>query len=136
MTFPDHGRHPLAAVAAGMPVVDSAGERIGAVEYVTMGDPEAVTVQGPENPPDTLADDVAEAIAAPEPDLPPSVAARLQRVGFFKVDSGTEIGGNEIGGNAGGGLQIGRYVAADEIADVTDEGVLLKVPGERLARQS
>lgn len=121
-TFPGKRRHPIVAVVAGMRVVDSADHEIGTVGYVRMGDPEAVTTQGQEYPPRTLVDEIAEAIVGPEPDLPPSIAARLLRVGFLKVD--------------GAGLATDRYVAADEIADVTDDRVLLKVTGEMLARES
>jgi len=116
------GRHPLTAVVSGMRVVDSAGEDIGRVDYVKMGDPQAVTIQGQQTGPDTLVEQLAEAIAGPEPDLPPSVAARLLRVGYFKIDSS--------------GLGRNRYVAADEVADVTDDSVLLAVTGDRLARES
>lgn len=110
------------AVVAGMRVVDSADDEIGTVEYVKMGDPDAVTIQGQEFPPRTLVDEIAEAMVGPEPDLPPSIAARLLRVGFLKVD--------------GEGLATDRYVAADEIADVTDDRVILKVTGDKLARES
>ncbi|MFS8477413.1 MAG: hypothetical protein FWJ93_00280 [Micromonosporaceae bacterium] len=116
------GRHPLTAVVSGMRVVDSAGEDIGRVDYVKMGDPQAVTIQGQQTGPDTLVEQLAEAVAGPEPDLPPSVAARLLRIGFFKIDSP--------------GVGRDRYAAADEIADVTDDSVLLAVTGDRLARES
>jgi len=105
-----------------MRVVDSAGEDIGRVDYVKMGDPQAVTIQGQQTGPDTLVEQLAEAVAGPEPDLPPSVAARLLRIGFFKIDSP--------------GVGRDRYAAADEIADVTDDSVLLAVTGDRLARES
>lgn len=118
----DRGRHPLTAVVEGMRVVDSAGKDIGRVDYVKMGDPQAVTIQGQQTAPDTLVEQLAEAIVGPEPDLPPSVAARLLRVGYFKINSP--------------GLGRNRYVAADEVADVTDDSVLLAVTGDRLARES
>lgn len=119
---PGGNRHPIVAVVAGMRVVDSADHEIGTVEYVKMGDPDAVTVEGQAYPPRTLVDEIAESITGPEPDLPPSIAARLLRVGFLKVD--------------GEGLAADRYVSADQIADVTDDRVLLKVTRDALARPS
>lgn len=121
-TVPGGNRHPIVAVVAGMRVVDSADSEVGTVEYVKMGDPEAVTVEGQEYPARTLADEIAEAVVGPEPDLPPSIAARLLRLGFVKV--------------RGRGLDRDRYVSADQIADVTDDRVLLKVTRDTLARES
>ena len=42
------GRGPIESVQVGMAVVDAAGERIGRVARVVMGDPWAVTTRGNE----------------------------------------------------------------------------------------
>ena len=44
----------MARVQEGMHVVDAAGEDLGKVEFLQMGDPEAVTTEGNEHRPDDL----------------------------------------------------------------------------------
>lgn len=117
------GGRPIASVYAGMRVVDSAGAVVGTVEYVKMGDPEAVTTQGQELGPRTLLGEIVESIVGPEPDLPPTLAARLLRIGFVKV-------------NGRGPFAADRYVASDEIAEVNGDTVHLAVPQERLSAES
>lgn len=80
---------PLAAVREGMTVVDANGDEVGTVEYVKMGDPEAVTTQGEEI--DTtdggLVADLAGAFTGGggEPDVPKPFRSQLLRQGFVKV---------------------------------------------------
>jgi hypothetical protein len=103
---------PIAAVRQGMSVVDVAGERIGTVELVKMGDPEAVTPQG-----QTTGGQVSGMTGASrsaEPRVPAELASQLVRVGFVKVD-GRGIQQRDV------------YVAAVQVKDVVDDVVRLGV---------
>jgi hypothetical protein len=85
-----------------------------------MGDPEAVTTAGQrEDGPHGLLDAVARDLAGVEPDLPPTLAARLLRTGYIKIDGK-------------GLLDRDRYARADEIAAVTEDTVTLTVPRDDL----
>lgn len=106
----------LERVQEGMKVVDTRGEEIGKVDHVKMGDPEAVTTQG--NAPASAGDGVnLFSVLIPdatggEPDVPEPRRSHLQRIGYAKID--------------GSGLFAeDRYVAADEIAEVSGETVVL-----------
>jgi hypothetical protein len=104
-----------------MRVCDAVGADIGTVDMVTLGDPNTVTVQAPTGGTGaggSLAD-LVSAAAVNEPDVPPDAAARLQRVGYLKVD---------------GGRDAALYVEADQIAAV-DDVVRLAVPRTELARE-
>jgi hypothetical protein len=108
----------IANITPGMRVVDTAGADVGTVDMVTLGDPNTVTVQAPNGglgAGGSLAD-LVSAAAVDEPDVPADAAARLQRVGFFKVD---------------GGRNGALYVEADQIAAV-DDVVRLAVPAAEL----
>jgi hypothetical protein len=84
MTLP-HDTSILAHITPGMRVVDSAGEAVGTVEELKMGDPEAITSEGQDGGSGyPLADAVADTIS---PDLPASVRSRLLRTGYVKVDA-------------------------------------------------
>ncbi|WP_188186868.1 PRC-barrel domain-containing protein [Nonomuraea sp. SYSU D8015] len=107
-----------------MNVVDGDGERIGTVENVKMGDPQAVTTQGQgggSRP--GLLSPVAEVFADAEPDVPPAVAARLLRTGFIKVD-------------ARGLFARDFYVAPDQVARVDGDTVHLTADAGALARET
>lgn len=111
---------PIAQVREGMRVVDSTGEVVGSVRGVRMGDPGAVTAAG-QGTGDTdgtggIVGAAIHAIAGDE--LPDGARERLERVGYVRVDARGLFSGD-------------RYVAADEIADVTDE-VRLTVPKDTL----
>ncbi len=97
---------PIEQVFEGMRVVDADRNKVGTVELVKMGDPEAVTTQGQ----DTGLD---------EPHLPPPFADRLLRIGFIKV-------------NRKGLFSRDVYVAATEIDRVNDDTVVLAVPQHML----
>jgi hypothetical protein len=84
-----------------MPVVDAAGERIGKVSVVKMGDPEAVTTEGEET------DDG-------EPHVVGELRDRLLRLGFIKI-------------NRKGFLRPDGYASADQIDRVEGESVRLSV---------
>ncbi|MER7455511.1 hypothetical protein [Micromonospora sp. NPDC126480] len=104
----------LSRVTTGMPVVDAAGTEIGTVDLVQRGDPNAVTVQAPTADPGSSLDELIEATAVEEPDVPADLAARLRHAGYLKVSTDR--------------VRTGAvYVLADQIATVTD-AVRLDVP--------
>jgi hypothetical protein len=114
----------LARVQEGMRVVDAMGEDLGKVEYLQMGDPEAVTTEGNEHRPDDLVGRVVER-AFPEesePDVPEPLRSELQRTGYLK------IGGHGIGGKA-------RYVSTERVSAVTGDTIRLSVRKGDLARE-
>jgi hypothetical protein len=95
-----------------MSVVDVAGERVGIVELVQAGDPEAAMPQG--QVADGLVAEVRRAFRGGEPRVPAELASQLVRVGFVKVD-GRGILGRDV------------YVAAVQVKDVVDDVVHLAV---------
>ncbi|TDC82050.1 hypothetical protein E1193_12965 [Micromonospora sp. KC606] len=105
----------LSRVTTGMRVVDAVGVEVGTVDLVERGDPNAVTVQAPTAGPGSRLDELIEAAAAEEPDVPADLAARLLRTGYLKVSTGLARTG-------------AVYVLADQIAAVTDGQVRLDVP--------
>lgn len=119
MTTFDAEREPIAAVTERMTVVDSTGANIGKVALVRMGDPDAITVEGQRQGTIGLAEMVAKSVVGDEPHVPEEAAERLVRLGYIKVDSK-------------GFLSPDRYAAADDIADVTDDIVTLRVPVDQL----
>jgi hypothetical protein len=106
-------------VYEGMAVVDSAGEELGKVEFVKMGDPNAATTRGNVRPSSGLVEVVREAFAGDEPDLPAAKREQLLRYGYIKID--------------GPGLtDTDRYVRSDRIGGVTDDRVILTVTKAQL----
>src|SRR4051812_39905304 len=116
---------PIEMVRDGMTVMDSAGKKVGKVEGIKMGDPEAATETGNELQDTGFLGDVAEAIGGDErePDVPGPARASLLRSGYIKVDGGFLFGTD-------------RYVPADEIASVSDDTVHLRVPKDQLIKES
>jgi hypothetical protein len=120
----DESGQPIAAVRKGMRVVDSDGLDIGAVERVKMGDPLGLTADRQvAGEVDSFLDHVVESVSGPEPDVSPGLAGRLVRLGYVKVDGE-------------GFADRDRYVAADEIADVTTDEVHLSIPQDQLATET
>jgi hypothetical protein len=141
----------IGKVRNGMDVVDSAQEKIGTVTVVKMSDPDAVTTQGQESGTDSgvlgTAPSVVPAapaggigaggapVAAPigilaggmtggtEPDVPEPMAERLVRTGFLKIDNK-------------GLFKRDLYVAADQIAGVKDDTVMLATTKDNLIKES
>jgi hypothetical protein len=99
---------PITQVREGMPVVDASGEHIGTVDFVKLGDPEAVTAQGEEP-------------EGSEPHIVGELRDRLLRLGFIKIDRK-------------GLLRADAYAAADEIDRVQDGTVHLLVPDKALLK--
>ena len=116
---------PIEMVREGMTVVDSTGEKVGKVEGLKMGDPEAVTEQGNELQNTGLLGAVAGAFAGDErePDVPGPARARLLRSGYIKVDGGFLI-------------ETDRYVPADRIASVQGDTVHLTLPKDQLIKET
>ena len=97
-----------------MRVVDVGGAELGRVDMVRPGDPNTVTVQAPPGGLGATLADLIQATVVQEPDVPADAEARLRRGGYLKVD------GHGVPHDA-------VYVAADQIGDVTDDGVQLSV---------
>jgi hypothetical protein len=112
---------PMTRVTAGMRVVDRAGDDVGTVKLVRMGDPQAVTTegQGGGGLGETLAGFVGEA----EPDVPAQFAAQLLRAGYLKIDCSGVFAGD-------------AYVPADEVATVRDNIVHLSSDSFSLIKES
>jgi hypothetical protein len=128
---------PLERVRQGMVVIGENGSRIGTVNQVRMGEPDAVTT-----PDDTRVDDGVGVAVAPasspggttafgagvpligpgddEPDIPDPLRTTLRRVGFIEVD-GSELHGAD------------RYIPGDRIAEVTAETVRLGSSATRIS---
>ena len=114
-------------VTEGMTVVDLGGEKVGKVEYVQFGDPQAITTAGNE---DQAGDAgplgvLGRAIGggAGEPDVPEPARSQLLRQGFLKVD--------------GPGLtDTDRYVRSDLIDKVAEDTVTIRVGKDQLPRES
>jgi len=113
----------MAQVQEGMPVVDAAGDEIGKVEAVQMGDPDAVTTGGDEHRATDLLGRVAEGLGdEAEPDVPGPLRNRLRRSGYIKI-SGKGI------------LAADRYVSSDRVREVSNGAVRLTVRKAELARE-
>jgi len=106
-------------VREGMRVVDAAGQEVGKVELVRMGDPQAVTPRGNVRAASGLVDALAEVFAGDEPSIPEAKRQQLLRMGFIKID-GPDLADTD------------RYVRSDEIRDVSGDTVTLAVTRDQL----
>jgi hypothetical protein len=117
------GVGPIEMMREGMTVVDSAGEKVGKVEGLKMGDPGAATEAGNEYQDTGLLGDIAKAFGDErEPDVPEPARAKLLRSGYIKVDGGVLI-------------ETDRYGPADLIASVSGDTVRLRVPKDQLIKE-
>ncbi|MEV1288212.1 hypothetical protein [Micromonospora sp. NPDC049679] len=116
------GPDPIAQVTTGMHVVDAAGDEIGTVIRVRVGDPNAAVAQGPTIGAGSLEGRVPDPETGDEPEVPPDIAARMLRSGYLKVD-GEGLFGRDL------------YVEADQIAKVNQDVVELTVMKSRLTRE-
>lgn len=121
-----HNLGPIEMVREGMTVVDSTGDKVGKVEGLKMGDPEAATEQGNELQDTGFIGDLANAVFGDErePDVPGPARARLLRSGYIKIDSPGFL------------IETDRYVPADMIASVDGDTVHLRVPKDQLVKES
>lgn len=104
---------PIDKVRAGMRVVDAEGDTVGTVTHVTTGDNPAGGGLSRRK------GWTAEVFAEGAPDVVDGQADRLMSGGYLKV-IGTGVHG------------VDRYVAADEISEVDDPTVILKVGRDQL----
>ena len=116
----------IARVREGMSVLDAAGERIGTVDYIKLGDPEAVTTQGNEPTRAEAPDPVGVPLGLfaaiplvtlgsdPEPHLREPLRSEFVRRGFLKIDGAGWFGRD-------------YYVTPDRIASVEGDTVRLTV---------
>lgn len=115
---------PIERVREGMTVLDAAGERLGTVAYLKMGDPEAATTQGNEAR-GTMAGAVlggdegepgapgVAGLGVREPNVPEPLRTQLMRVGFLRLDAPHLKN------------EVDRYVPGDRIRDVSGDTVRL-----------
>lgn len=106
--------NPLEHVRTGMDVVDASGEKVGTVETVKMGDPQAATTQGQTgSESDSFLASVTQATGADqEPDVNRQRSERLMRLGYIKIDHSGLFSGH-------------GYAAADEVDRVENGRVHL-----------
>ncbi|MFF5176774.1 hypothetical protein ACFY2Q_01920 [Micromonospora sp. NPDC000316] len=130
----DEQQATISRITTGMPVIDVAGTEVGTVDLVQRGDPNAVTVQSPTTDhhgtsagpgsadPGSSLNELIEATAVEEPDVPADLAARLLHTGYLKVSTES--------------TQVDAvYVPADRIATVADGRVRLTVGVADLPRE-
>ncbi|MFJ6077050.1 hypothetical protein ACIQC0_01945 [Pseudarthrobacter sp. NPDC092419] len=100
-------------VREGMHVVASDGSKVGKVEDLKMGDPEAVTAEGQTDPETGGLVNTGIASFAADSKLPHHTAERLLRIGYVKVDRAGLFAGH-------------AYVASDELDRVEGDTLWLK----------
>jgi hypothetical protein len=114
---------PLSRVHEGMHVRDAAGQDVGEVEIVKMGDTAATTTEGNDDQRPSALEYVAESLGAErEPDVPEPLRSRLVRSGFIKVDGP-------------GLLERDRYVPSEYVRAVDEDTVRLSVRKDDLIRE-
>lgn len=122
MTVAGSSPGPIAQVEVGMQVLDSDDEQLGNVSAMKMGDPEATTTQGQQQP-RGLVGGVIDAFAGAEPDVPEQRAQQLLREGYIKID-------------AKGFFTSDLYAGGDEIDRVDGTTVRLSVPRRMLVPET
>ena len=117
------GSEIFAEIREGMRVIDLAGEDVGKVDYVSAGDPEAVTTEGQEplTPTGGIIGDFGRALSGDggEPDVPEPFRSRLIREGYIKVDGKGWFGSD-------------HYLTPDMIDRVTGDEVRLAVTRDNI----
>jgi hypothetical protein len=111
----------MSRVEEGMRVVDARGDEVGKVQFVRMGDPEAVTTQGNQDRPTDLMGHVAAAVLPDErePDVPEPLRTNLLRMGFVKID-GPDLRDTD------------RYASSEQVREVSGDTVRLSVARKQL----
>lgn len=114
----------LEQVQVGMMVVDSAGEKLGKVEFVRAPDPKAAAFEErvDSSSPTSLINLGIGSIVGVEPKVPPEMALRLFRQGYLKVAAPHFWAEN-------------YYAAGDAIARVEDRTVYLSLTRHELDEQ-
>ncbi|MBV9355726.1 MAG: hypothetical protein JO023_09390 [Chloroflexi bacterium] len=111
----------MARVHTGMKVFDADGKELGAVDELSMGDPQAATTEGNEvRPSGGVLRDVAEAVSdtREEPDAPEPLRSRLVREGYIKLKRGV--------------FRSDIYVSGEQIGRVDGDRVTLTVRRDEL----
>lgn len=113
---------PMTRVHEGMRVVDSHGDEIGKVQFVKMGDPEAVTDRGNEGRATELTGKIAQAVLPEErePDVPEPLQTQMRRTGYIKID-GPDLRDTD------------RYASSRHVREVSGDEVRLNVGKDELA---
>jgi len=106
---------PISNVMIGDRVVDSTGKEVGSVKFVKMGDPNAVTDEGQENPDPGILGFGGDSYDLGN--LPEQARHQLLRVGFIHIDVS---------------WADDRFAGAGQIARVEDNTVYLSVPEANL----
>src|SRR5262245_5554836 len=126
---PLDGNRLLTQIYEGMTVYDRAGHKLGTVAHVYLGEVSDEVDQrggGPVTAPSSgsgessLIEDVATAIF-PSPQVPETLRQRLLRHGFLRIDST-------------GFFATDRYVMPDQVADVSEDRVTLRVTRDELIK--
>jgi len=114
----------MTKIREGMAVYDSAGNEIGTITYLQMGDEdpnnlevETATAQRPAVRDNSLVDDLAE-VFVPEDDVPDELVRRMQRQGYIRIDAGL--------------LKPDRFALTDQISGVNNDRVTLNVGEDEL----
>jgi hypothetical protein len=125
-----HNSSILTQIYEGMTVYDRTDQKIGTVEHVYFGavSQEAdthgggpTTAASPGVHESSLIKDLAKAIAAGD-EMPEPLRQRLLRHGFIRIDST-------------GLFAADRYVMPDQIADVSEDRVTLRVTRDELIKR-
>jgi hypothetical protein len=125
-----HKSSILTQIYEGMTVYDRTDQKIGTVEHVYFGaaSQEAdthgggpTTAASPGGYESSLLEDFAKAIAAGD-EMPEPLRQRLLRHGFIRIDST-------------GLFAADRYVMPDQIADVSEDRVTLRVTRDELIKR-
>ncbi len=125
--FEQHG--PLTRIREGMTVYDRAGEKVGTVKQVYMGNTDPLACErglAPATPgpsgdrDDSLLEDLAE-VFAPEDRLPGPLRQRLLRRGYVAIDSAGIFTGD-------------RFAMPDQLGEVRAGEVMLSVAKDELIK--
>lgn len=113
----------IARVREGMTVQDAAGDTLGQVERIKIGDPDAATPRGNVQRPVDPVDAFVDSVVGTEPDVPEPKRSQLLRYGYIKID--------------GSGLtDADRYVRADHVRSVSGDTVTLGVSRAQLVAEA
>ncbi len=107
----------LSQIREGMDVEDSAGDHIGKVTFIRLGDPTASEVElGDASTPGEAYGGVPQ-----EPNVEPALVRRLLMIGFIKIDDVRRLRRDHH-----------YYAVADDVAEVGADVVRLNKPVDKL----
>ncbi len=112
----------IARVREGMLVRDADGNELGTVDYIQMGNPDAVTPRGTTAAPDDLFTVAVKSIFGGQADVPEPKRSQLLRYGFVRVD-GPDLSDTD------------RFIRSDQIKDVSEDTVWLRVAKDQLTTE-